>query len=51
VDINNKRETEIETLNFAILDAGRTLNKESVVRETKLLGELIRLKSDLRGSN
>jgi 2-dehydropantoate 2-reductase len=51
VDINNKRETEIETLNFAILDAARTLNKESVVRETKLLGELIRLKSDLRGSN
>ena len=50
-DINNKRKTEIETLNFAIVDAARSLNKESVVRETKLLGELIRLKSHLDGSN
>ena len=47
VDINNKRETEIGTLNFAIVDAAGALNKESVVKETKLLGELIRLRSYL----
>jgi 2-dehydropantoate 2-reductase len=51
VDINSKRKTEIETLNFAIVDAARILNKENAVRETKLLGELIRLKSCLSGSN
>lgn len=46
-DINNKRRTEIETLNFAIVDIAKVLGKEDVVKETRLLGELTRLKSDL----
>jgi len=46
-DILNKRPTEIETLNFAIVDIAKKLNKENLVIETKLLGELTRLKSDL----
>lgn len=50
-DINNKRKTEIETLNFAIVDAAQALDKVSVVKETRLLGELTRLKSNLNGSN
>jgi 2-dehydropantoate 2-reductase len=47
VDIKNKRRTEIETLNFAIVEVARHLNKEHEVRETKLLGELTKLKSEL----
>jgi 2-dehydropantoate 2-reductase len=46
-DILNKRQTEIETLNFAIVDIAKRLNKENLVIETKLLGELTKLKSDL----
>ncbi len=46
-DINNKRKTEIETLNFAIVNVAKKLNKENVVKETKLLGELTKLKSEL----
>ncbi|MBD0256373.1 MAG: 2-dehydropantoate 2-reductase [Cytophagales bacterium] len=46
-DIRNKRKTEIETLNFAIAGIARRLDKENLVRETKLLGELTKLKSDL----
>lgn len=46
-DILNKRPTEIETLNFAIVDIAEKLNKGKLVKETKLLGELTRLKSDL----
>jgi 2-dehydropantoate 2-reductase len=46
-DINNKRQTEIETLNFEIVRIAKTLNKEDLVTETKLLGELTKLKSDL----
>jgi 2-dehydropantoate 2-reductase len=46
-DIKNKRETEIETLNFSIVNIARKLNKEAIVTETKLLGELTRLKSQL----
>lgn len=46
-DIKNKRETEIETLNFSILTIAKKLNKESIVTETKLLGELTKLKSQL----
>lgn len=45
-DILNKRQTEIETLNFAIVDIAKKLNKKELVRETKLLGELTKLKSD-----
>ena len=46
-DIKNKRETEIETLNFSIVNMARKLNKEAMVTETKLLGELTKLKSQL----
>ena len=46
-DIINKRQTEIETLNFAIADIAEKLNRENLVKETKLLGELTKLKSDL----
>jgi 2-dehydropantoate 2-reductase len=46
-DILNKRQTEIETLNFAIVGMAEKLNKGNLVIETKLLGELTRLKSDL----
>jgi 2-dehydropantoate 2-reductase len=50
-DINNKRPTEIETLNFEIVNIARILNKENAVAETKLLGELTRIKSELSRSN
>ena len=44
-DIKNKRETEIETLNFEIVRIAKGLNKENLVMETQLLGELTKLKS------
>ena len=46
-DIRKKRKTEIETLNFEIVRIAATLGKENLVTETKLLGELIRIKSEL----
>lgn len=46
-DINNKRQTEIDTLNFEIVRIAKMLNKEEAVKETKLLGELTKLKSEL----
>jgi 2-dehydropantoate 2-reductase len=46
-DINNKRQTEIETLNFEIVRIAQKLNKEDLAKETKLLGELTKLKSEL----
>ncbi|HEY5823117.1 MAG TPA: 2-dehydropantoate 2-reductase [Cyclobacteriaceae bacterium] len=46
-DIKNTRQTEIETLNFSIVNIAKKLNKESVVTETKLLGELTMLRSEL----
>jgi 2-dehydropantoate 2-reductase len=46
-DINNKRETEIESLNFAIVQMALEMNKSNLVTETKILGELTRLKSQL----
>ncbi|HEY8562530.1 MAG TPA: 2-dehydropantoate 2-reductase [Pyrinomonadaceae bacterium] len=46
-DILNRRQTEIETLNFAIAGIAEQLNKENSVKETRLLGELTRLKSNL----
>lgn len=46
-DINHKRPTEIETLNFAIVQIAQTLQLEHAVTETRLLGELTKLKSDL----
>jgi 2-dehydropantoate 2-reductase len=46
-DIRNKRRTEIDTFNFAIANLAKKFNKESLVTETRLLGELTKLKSEL----
>lgn len=46
-DIINKRPTEIETLNFAIVKMAEAINKSHLVKETRLLGELTKLKSDI----
>jgi 2-dehydropantoate 2-reductase len=46
-DIRNKRKTEIETLNFSIVAIAKKLGMEAMVAETKLLGELTKLKSEL----
>lgn len=46
-DINRKRPTEIDTLNFAIVRIAETFGKAHLVERTKLLGELVRLKSDI----
>ncbi|MGN6295065.1 MAG: ketopantoate reductase family protein [Chitinophagaceae bacterium] len=48
-DIINKRRTEIETLNFAIADSANTSEQAGAVIETRLLGELVKLKSELYG--
>jgi 2-dehydropantoate 2-reductase len=47
VDIKNKRRTEIDTFNFAIASIAEKYNQESLAIETKLLGELTKLKSEL----
>ena len=49
-DINNKRETEIDTLNFEIFRMAQALNVSDKVQETRLLGELVKLKSELTRS-
>lgn len=46
-DINNKRETEIDTLNFEIYRMAQAMNLSDRVKETRLLGELVKLKSEL----
>ncbi len=46
-DINNKRQTEIETLNFEIVRLAENLGMVHLIQETRLLGELTRLKSDI----
>jgi 2-dehydropantoate 2-reductase len=46
-DIRNKRLTEIETLNLEVAAIARSLGMEDRVRETRLLGELTALKSQL----
>lgn len=46
-DIRNKQPTEIDTLNFEIVRIAESVNKGSLVKETRLLGELTKLKSDL----
>lgn len=46
-DLNNKRRTEIDSLNFALTDIGYQLQLHDLVKEVKLLGELIKLKSEL----
>lgn len=46
-DIQNNKETEIETLNLEILRIAQELGMEAQVKNTKLLGELIKSKSKL----
>jgi 2-dehydropantoate 2-reductase len=46
-DIRRKHKTEIETMNFEIVRIAQQFGKENMVNETKLLGELIRLKSEV----
>ncbi|WP_147679080.1 ketopantoate reductase family protein [Algibacter pacificus] len=46
-DIRNKRETEIDTLNFEVVRIAKQMNLEAQVQETKLLGELVKIKSKL----
>lgn len=50
-DILNKRETEIDSFNFAIVEKARALNCEHQVIRTKLLGELAKLKSKITMGN
>jgi len=46
-DIRNKRKTEIDTLNFEIVRIAESLGKSEAVLETKLLGELTKIKSEM----
>jgi 2-dehydropantoate 2-reductase len=46
-DIRHGRDTEIESLNFAITAIATGLNKTMLVAETRLLGELTRLKASV----
>jgi 2-dehydropantoate 2-reductase len=46
-DINRKRPTEIDTLNFAIVRIAEQSGRGHLVGQTKLLGELVKLKSAL----
>jgi len=46
-DINHKRRTEIDTLNFEIVRIAESFNKPGAVSNTRLLGELTRLKADI----
>ena len=46
-DIHNKRKTEIETLNFEIVRIAESLGRSEAVLETKLLGELTKIKSEM----
>jgi 2-dehydropantoate 2-reductase len=46
-DIRKGRPTEIETLNFEVVNIARRLGRENEVQETHLLGELTKLKADL----
>jgi 2-dehydropantoate 2-reductase len=46
-DIYNKRKTEIDTLNFEIVRIADSLGRSEAVLETKLLGELTKIKSEM----
>jgi 2-dehydropantoate 2-reductase len=46
-DIKEGRQTEIDSLNFTIARIAKDLGKEHLTVETKLLGELTKLKADL----
>ena len=50
-DINNHRETEIDTLNFEIYRMAQAMNLSHKVKETRLLGELVKLKSEMHDKN
>ena len=51
-DILNGRETEIDTLNLAVAAIAEQTGNSELVRETRLLGELTRLKASIfRGRN
>ncbi|MFT3911633.1 MAG: ketopantoate reductase C-terminal domain-containing protein [Ferruginibacter sp.] len=50
-DIINKRKTEINTLNFAIAGIADKLNKTGLTTRTKILGELIQIKSEITMEN
>ncbi len=45
-DIRNGRRTEIDTLNFELVRIAETLGRGDLVPETRLLGELTKLKAD-----
>jgi 2-dehydropantoate 2-reductase len=45
-DIRNGRRTEIETLNFELVRIAETLGRGELVQQTRLLGELTKLKAD-----
>jgi 2-dehydropantoate 2-reductase len=47
VDIQNNRRTEIETLNLEVARIAKAINKGDSVRETLLLGEMTKWKSEL----
>ncbi len=47
LDIQHKRKTEIDTLNFAVVKIADELKLSGSVIETKLLGELVKIKSNL----
>ena len=46
-DIRRNRRTEIETLNAEIVRIAEQINRPDAVRETKLLGELTKIKAEL----
>jgi 2-dehydropantoate 2-reductase len=49
-DIRNHRETEIDTLNAEIVRIAAQINKLNEVKETRLLGELVKLKANTNHS-
>jgi 2-dehydropantoate 2-reductase len=50
-DIRNRRRTEIETLNFELVRIAETLGRGDLVPQTRLLGELTKLKADASQRN
>ncbi len=46
-DIRNHKETEIDTLNFEVYRMAKSMKLEERVKETRLLGDLVKLKSEL----
>ena len=46
-DLNNRRRTEIENLNLEIARLADEIGRPDLVRNTRLLGELIKIKSEL----